>query len=233
VNHTLHTFEHSDALADALAGSVAGDLRTGVATSAGALLAVSGGTTPRRFFSRLSQQALDWKQVTVTLVDERWVAPDQDRSNERLLRETLLRGEAANAHFIPLYTNAASPELGLEAVATKLARLNLPFDAVVLGMGNDGHTASFFPGSEQLAAALDPQRSSRVTPIHAAAAGEPRMTLTLPILLSTRKLYLHIEGEAKKRIFLDAVEGRGAAAQYPIRRVLQQASMPLQVYWCP
>lgn len=218
-------------LAAALAAAVAGDLAQGIAANGTALLAVSGGKTPPRFFQALSQQALDWSSVVVTLVDERWVAPDDARSNAGLVHANLLQGRAAVARFVPLYTaDAATPEQGAPAIAAALAALRPPFDALVLGMGDDGHTASFFPGGDHLAAATDPRSDAIVLPMRAQGAGEPRITLTLPAILRSRAIYLHIEGERKRKV-LEAA--RHAASTYPVSTVLRNARAPVKVYWCP
>lgn len=223
----LHPFPDADAVAQALAQAVADDLRAALVLRGTASVALSGGTTPRRFLQALSRQALDWKQVTVTLVDERWVADDHDRSNARLLKDFLLQGDAAQARFIPLYRPVAAPE---DALAEVSAALPASFDVAVLGMGTDGHTASFFPGGDRLAQALDPDAAAHVLPMRAAGAGEPRITLTLPVLRDAGRLYLHIEGAEKRQVLQQAMSGQGSGAGYPIRAVLQALKAPLQVY---
>src|SRR5690606_1858036 len=134
-------FPSREALAEALAEDVAGALRAALGHRAVASLAVSGGTTPGRFFDALSRKQLDWANVVVTLVDERFVPPSSDRSNERLVRERLLRNEARLARFMPLYSNAASVEAAAGQADAGLALFGRVPDAVVLGMGLDGHTA--------------------------------------------------------------------------------------------
>lgn len=223
-----HDFPSRQALADALALAVAADLREAIDARDVAVLALSGGTTPALFLRRLATQELDWGGVVVTLVDERWVPPSDARSNARLVRENLLEGAAAAARFEPLYTNAPDPERGLEQVAKRLDTLPLPFDAVVLGLGLDGHIASWFPGGDRLAAALDPHGSAQVLPMRAPAAGEPRMTLTLPLLAAARHLYLHIEGSEKQALLQSIASG---AADSPLRALLENTKTPLQVYW--
>lgn len=233
INLTIHNFADSHALAVALAERVADRLRAGLLERDFALLAVSGGRTPLHFFELLSQASLDWSKVQVILVDERWVDEGDPRSNARLVRGHLLQHAAAAARFVSLYTGAATPEEGQAEASRRVHALPLPFDAVVLGMGPDGHTASFFPGGDQLDAALDPNRPGGVVPMRAPGAGEPRITLTLPTLLDTRHLFLHIEGEDKREVLAQARLGLGEAAHYPVRAVLARSPVPADVYWCP
>lgn len=230
---TTHSFTDCHALASALAERIAERLRDGIAERGHALLAVSGGSTPRHFFERLSRQTLDWSKVSVTLVDERWVPESSERSNAAMVKAMLLQHAASSAQFVPLYTDAPTPEAGLAAVRARMASLELPFDAVILGMGNDGHTASFFPGGDRLPEALDLNNATRVLPMRAGGAGEPRITFTLSALLDTRALYLHIEGDAKRQLLTDARLGLGEAADFPVRSVLTQQRVPVAVYWCP
>lgn len=233
LNVTTHSFTDGDALARALAERIAERLRLGIAERGKALLAVSGGSTPVRFFQQLSRIELDWPKVQVVLVDERWVPETNERSNARLVKSELLQHAASAAHFVPLYADAPTPEAGMVAVRARVAALPYPFDAVILGMGTDGHTASFFPGGDRLAEALDLTGTARVLPMRAAGAGEPRITFTLPALLDTQALYLHIEGDTKRQLLADARLGLGAAKDYPVRTVLTQTRVPVAVYWCP
>ncbi len=228
-----HRFADPETLALALAGDVAAELRAALATRGQASLALSGGNTPRRFLQWLSEQELDWSSVHVTLVDERWVPAEHERSNARLLREHLFRNCAATARFLPLYREYDRPDTALPELEQALARLPQPFDAAVLGMGNDGHTASFFPDGDHLAEALDPATSAHLLPMTAPGAGEPRITLTLPVLLAARRLYLHIEGQDKQATLQRALSGEEGGADYPIRNLLLSVHAPLPVYACP
>jgi 6-phosphogluconolactonase len=225
-----HRYADSAMLAQELARRVAQDLADGIALHGHALLAVSGGTTPALFLAALAQQAIEWSRVTVTLTDERWVAPTQARSNEHLVRSKLLQGAAAAAEFVPLYTETSDPDAALPAIAAHLAKLVLPFDAVVLGLGTDGHCASLFPDGDRLAQALDPAGTERVLPMRSASADEARMTLTLPALAATRALYLHIEGAEKQTVLERVLAGEGALAHSPLRAIMRTASVPLNVY---
>lgn len=222
-------FRDKDQLADALAEAVAGNLKSGAKSRGAASLAVSGGSTPARFFRALSQRDdVPWDKVTVTLVDERWVDESSDRSNGRLVRANLLTGRAAAASFVPLYQGGAEPDAYAAGLAQR--RVPQPLDAAVLGMGNDGHTASFFPGGDTLAEALTGE--GPVVAIRAPGAGEPRVTLTLKALLAARALYLHIEGDEKVET-LQRAEAEGPIEDMPVRAVLRQTQTPLTIYWCP
>ncbi len=223
-----HVFADGAALAQALARAVAADLAAGIAARGAAVLAVPGGATPRRFLDALAAQPLAWERVTLTLTDERRVPADDARSNERLLRETLLA--VAPARFVPLRGAAVDADAELAEVAARIAALPLPFDAVVLGMGEDGHCASLLPDGDRLAAALDPAGAARVLPMRAPSVPEPRLTLTLPALTATRALYLHIEGAAKRAVLARAL---AAPASAPVARVLAHARVRPQVFWCP
>jgi 6-phosphogluconolactonase len=226
---SLHAFDDGQALATALAARLADDLRNAIDARGEATIAVSGGNTPKRLFDRLSHEVLDWSRVTVTLVDERWVPDTDERSNARLVESLLLRHNAADAQFVPLYAEAATPEAGIAQVRTRIGTMKLPFDIVVLGMGPDGHTASFFPGGDRLGEALDLTNTAEVLPMRAPDAGEPRITFTLSVLLKARSLYLHIEG-ADKRVLLEQAEQ--PESSLPIASVLHRARQ-LEIYWCP
>lgn len=227
-----HDFADGHALARAQARRVGTALAREIERHGRATLAVSGGTTPRLFFEALACEDLAWPRLTVTLVDERWVDESSPRSNARLVREALLQGPAGQATFVPLTTADRDPETGRDAVEQRIAALDRPFAVVVLGMGDDGHTASWFPGGDRLDQALDASGQRLVETMRAPAAGEPRITMTLPCVLDSRVLVLHIEGE-DKRAALDAALGAGPAAAMPIRAALRQHRVPVEIYWCP
>jgi len=224
------SYGSSGELAEALAGYVATALTERIATHGTATLAVSGGTTPVKFFEALAVRKLDWSAVTITLVDDRWVGEASPRSNAALVKSHLLKGPAAAATFLPLVTDAATPEAGLAAADAAIAGL-LPFTVVVLGMGTDGHTASFFPGGDNLARCLAPTSGQFVETIRAEAAGEPRITLTLPVLLEAGHVALHIEGAAKRQV-LDAALRSGPVEDMPVRAILAREPAP-DIFWSP
>jgi 6-phosphogluconolactonase len=223
------TFTDKQQLADALAEAVASNLKAGIAARGEASLAVSGGSTPAKFFQTLAQRAdVAWDKVTVTLVDERWVDESSDRSNGKLVKANLLQGRAAAAEFVPLYQGGTVPDVpGANAAQTNVPQ---PLDAAILGMGNDGHTASFFPGGDNLKEALTAE--GPVIAINAPGAGEPRVTLTLKRLVAARALYLHIEGEEKVETLRKA-EAEGPIEAMPVRAILRQTQTPLTIFWCP
>ena len=211
-------FDSGAALAEALALDVASWLQELIHEKSSAVIAVSGGSTPKAFFNLLSTQKLDWSKVTITLVDERAVPEDNPRSNARLIRDHLWRNEAATAQFVPLYLN---PLIGRIAV----------FDVVILGMGNDGHTASFFPGGNNLKQSLDLATTEAVISMNAPSAGEPRLTFTLPRLLAADHICLHIQGQDKMQVLEKALAGQDQM-EMPVRAVLH-STKPLDLYWCP
>lgn len=224
----MQTFSSRAALAEALAQATAQALVDSLKAQEKAMLAVSGGSTPTLFFEMLSRADLDWSRVVLTLVDERWVPEDSPRSNAALVRRHLLVNHAARAQFIPLYNGAETPALGVAALEATLKAQPLPLAAVVLGMGEDGHTASFFPGGDHLISALNPNSERLLETMTAQGAGEPRITLTLPVLIRAGFLALHIEGERKREVLVRAQE-QGAEEEMPVRAILQNSPT---IYWC-
>lgn len=216
-------------LAGELALAVAGALRAAIAERGRATLVVSGGRSPVEFFERLSAQPLDWSKVVVSLADERWVPVGHPDSNEGLVRRHLLQGAAAAARFIGLYH--AEPTLVQAAAKADqaLAELPQPIDVLVLGMGEDGHSASLFPGSPNLAAALDPACPARCLPMLAPGVPHQRLSLTLPLLAGARLRLLALQGQAKLATLGEALAGDDVQ-QMPIRAFLH---LPLELYWCP
>jgi len=227
---TWNGFADRQQLAAALAGHVAGRLTKAIAERGTALLAVSGGTTPAKFFAALSAIPIAWDKVVVTLVDERFVPPSSPRSNAGLVAANLLQNKAAAARFVPLYHEAESIEDAAAADSEELRALPWPLDVVILGMGGDGHTASFFPDAANLAALLDPSSQRIVMPVHAASGGEPRLTLSMARIVAAGFVALHIEGEDKRTAFDGAM---GPDAKKPVRKVLEAAPIPVEVFWAP
>ncbi|MDP9808219.1 6-phosphogluconolactonase [Rhizobium tibeticum] len=229
---TMHAFANGAELARNLADKVAASLSAAIDARGAATFAVSGGSTPKLFFQELSARDLDWTKVTITLVDERFVPADNPRSNHLLVVENLLQNKAKAAHFLPLYQAAASVEDAAKLATEATASISNPFDVAILGMGGDGHTASFFPGGSNLKVALDAGTPRGIITMEADGAGEPRLTFTFSSLQDARLLVLHIEGESKKGVLTKA-EGAGEEADMPIRAILRRATSSVEVYWAP
>jgi 6-phosphogluconolactonase len=225
-------FESSDALAHALAAQIAASLVAAVAARGLASLVVSGGKSPLRLFELLREEKLDWSRVCIALADERWVDTNDPDSNEKLVRDHLLRGPAAAARFHGLKNGAPTPDMGAVSAWETFARVPRPFDALVLGMGDDGHTASLFPGSPNLPRALNPAAVAGCVGMWAPVAPQPRLSLNLSALLDSRRVVLLISGAGKWRTFL-AANAQGPVEDMPVRAVLRQTRTPLQVMWAP
>ncbi|MBC6428948.1 MAG: 6-phosphogluconolactonase [Cellvibrionales bacterium] len=229
---TIHAHAHNADLVIQLAAKIIAQLKDSLKYRRRASLIVSGGSTPKTLFQTLANYPLEWDRVQISLADERWVPADHPDSNARLVRENLLQNHAANAQFIPLTSPHASPfARDAEAtVAENLAAIPRPFDAVILGMGTDGHTASLFPQAENLAAALDPFAPRPCVAIQPPNAPHPRMTLTLSALLDTPLLALHLFGEPKWQVLHRALPPF-ETTQLPISRLLNQDKTPPQVFY--
>ncbi len=227
-----HRFANAAALTDALALEIAGALQAGLAAGRGASLAVPGGRTPVALFERLSSIELDWEDVWITLSDERWVDTSSPSSNEKLVRDHLLRGLAAGARFVGLKTGAAQAQAATHASWSRVAELPRPFDCMLLGMGDDGHIASLFPDSPGLATALDLAQPPGCVAMTAPVPPRERISLNLRALLDSRRIAILIVGESKWATYERARE-RGAASDMPVRGLLQQQNVPVSVYWAP
>ena len=207
-----------------LAQRIAGELNTCLATHERASLAVPGGSSPGPVFDVLSAADLDWSRVHVVLTDERWVPEDHPRSNTRLVRERLLTGRAAAAVLIPMVTGDARPEDAVEALSRGLDGA-LPLSILLTGMGEDMHTASLFPGSAELDAALD--REAPVVMAVRPPGQEARVTLTAPVLAGAMTKHVLIVGQAKRDAFEAAKALPPEAA--PIAAIWEGAV----VHWAP
>lgn len=232
MSFTQHNFEDRASLAISLAQSISAELREALQSNGKASLAVSGGSTPHALFAALSQEELDWSKVTITLVDERCVTIDHDRSNAKLVMDLLIQNHASQAQFVPLFSDANhSAEDNAQSATERANDVLLPFDVVVLGMGNDGHTASFFPDAKELSTALDAP-IAEIIAINAESAGEPRLTFNYAALSMASAIYLHIEGDDKRETLMRA-QSASFVADMPIRAFLSDESLPLSIYWAP
>jgi 6-phosphogluconolactonase len=225
-------FSDLDALSLELAQQTATAVSAGIATRGGASLIVSGGKSPTKLFEDLRARTLDWSRVSIALADERWVEPSDPSSNERLVRDVLLKEHAAAAKFIGLKNASPTPDMGAVAAWETFARVPRPFDMVILGMGDDGHTASLFPSSPNLAGALNPDAAPGCVGMVSPSAPQARLSLNLSALLDSRRIVILINGAQKWSTFTAASEP-GPIADMPIRAVLRQTRTPVEVMWSP
>jgi 6-phosphogluconolactonase len=219
----LEVYPDREMLMLGLANIIAGQLADFLRRDGRATLSVPGGTTPGPIFDTLSGVDLDWANVAVVLNDERWVPESSDRSNTRLVRQRLIRGKAAQARLVPLYAPADQPEEMLAALEDGL-RPHLPVSVLLLGMGADMHTASLFPGADRLEEALSAS-APLLLPMRAEAAGEPRLTLTAPVLRGAFHTHILITGP-EKRAALERAQTL-PPLEAPVRAVLDNAT----VHW--
>lgn len=227
----IETFADKDSWADACAGRLAGALGEGLSEQGRAMFAGAGGSTPSPIYRRLAQADLDWSKVAVTLVDERHVPESSPDSNARLMRETLLTGKAAAARFIPLHHAAVTVDRAA-AMAAKALQVEGKLDAVLLGMGEDGHICSMFPGSPTLktllTTALEPAVFGVPPGRDGMAPPQERISLNIPYLARARRVVLALTG-AKKRAVFEA-EAAGDPAVQPIAALIASGA-PLEVLW--
>lgn len=228
----FHVHPDADAWAWSCAVALAATLRRDLAQHGYARLLLSGGTTPAPVYRALSKAPLDWSKVDVALVDERWLQPNDPDSNAHLVRETLLQNHAKAAHFEPITRLGRTLE---ESVATANAHARRAASAAILGMGEDGHTASLFPGARDLPKAL----SSKADYVAFDASGCPgagawplRITLTPTGLSKARERMLLVRGESKRRLLDRALDSDDARVM-PIRVAFSTPGAALQIHWCP
>ncbi len=220
----LLEYADSDLMWLDLANTIAGELNRAMMSHDRASLALPGGTTPGPVFDVLSAVDLDWDRVDVLLTDERWVPEDDPRSNARLLRERFLVDKAAAAHFISYYTGGDAPDVDLVDMANRIEALR-PLTFVLLGMGEDMHTASLFPGGDNLAKALASGAPALVA-MTAPGLDTPRVTLSADVLNGAMNKHLVILGAAK-RAALEKAAALGDPMQAPVAAVLDG----LTVHW--
>lgn len=226
-SYDVHTFTTSDVLVEALSSRIVDDLAKAIQERGKAFLAVSGGSTPKKLFEALSDLDLEWHKVSITLVDERWVESYDANSNERLVRQYLMQNKARPARFIALKNMLVKAIDGVTVTTNRLKKIDA-FDVVVLGMGADAHTASFFPHAQNLDTLLNTDDLCVAT--EATAEPKERITLSKKFLLTTSSLILHIEGEKKKAVF-DMASQSDDVYSMPIISMMQQEKPTLEVYY--
>lgn len=226
-------FRHRDrnTMARQLAETVADRLQHGLQQRSRASVVVPGGSTPVPVFRALRRQTLPWSRISVTLSDERWVAVHDEASNERLVCRELLQEQAAAAQLVGLYNGAETPWQAVDDCARRLQRLPRPFDVVLLGMGDDGHTASLFPRSAALPSGLDPETGADCVASQPDGVSQPRLSLGLRALLDSQLLILCLFGERKWQVYQSA--RTADPVHMPVAAILRQGRVPVAVHWAP
>lgn len=205
-------------------------LDAGLVHNGTASLMCSGGSTPGPLYTQLSNSDLDWSNINVGLVDDRWVSPDHARSNEKLLNNTLLMNGGAKANFYPMYVEGKSAKEAVSQRSAEFAKIALPLDVVILGMGPDGHSLSWFPNADGLAGATDPANESLIAAVMAnrsVVTGDEleRMTLTYKAIAQARNVILLVTGDDKREVF------ENGDVSLPIRTLQKAAGDRLTVLW--
>ena len=228
----IETFADGAAWAEACAARLADALAAAIVEGGRAVFAGSGGSTPTPIYRRLAGAGLDWSRVVVTLIDERYVPETSPESNAALLKQTLLTGPAAAARFVPLFQPAVTVDRAAALAAHALSAEGGKLDAVLLGMGEDGHICSMFPNSPTLRTLLSPALKPTVLGVphgrDGAAPSLERLTINLPYLMTARRVVLAINGAAKRDVF--EREAAGDPAIQPIAALIA-ARVPLDVLW--
>lgn len=213
-----------------LASEIISALRTDILNFGSASLLVSGGSTPGGLFQVLSNSELDWSKVNVSLVDERIVADDHQDQNGLMVKSILLKNKSRSANFIPLVYNCKDYQNNLEQAKEAVQILKRPFSAVVLGLGNDGHTASLFPDAPELELGMDLANDQNLILTTPSSAPYKRITFTRKALLNSNNLFLHCYGKMKKNLLESAIE-REDYREFPISGFLSQKEVHLKTFW--
>ena len=228
--YQLNNFDSKAQLDEALAENVSQLLQSAIALKGKASIAVSGGSTPKDFFNILSKKDIEWKNVTITLADERWVELNSIASNTRLVHENLLQNKATGAKFFHLKQGEKLCEETLADLNLAANSALLPLDVVILGMGEDGHTASLFPCSDQIVEGLALTNENSLMKVEPKTAPHQRITFSFAALKQSKNVFLHLCGDNKKQV-LDKALSASDVFEMPIRAFLQGDGIDTQVYW--
>ncbi len=230
-------FEQRHHLVTALAAECQDVLSEAISKHGAATLLVSGGNTPAPLYEALSKTELNWKKTKIALVDERWVDTDSSASNEALIKRTLLINNAKAAEFTGMKNTSKTAKAGQKETEENYGKLPQPFSLAIVGMGPDGHTASLFPHAKGLADAIKPDSQQLTAAITAnqsevTGANTERLTLTLSALMKTERIIILFTGEDKLAVFSEA-QKEGPIEDMPIRALLHQDQVPVELYWAP
>ena len=226
----LKEFPDRSSASAAAASTIAESLRASLDRKARASVVVSGGSTPKQCFENLSAERLDWNGICIVPSDERWVSPDDENSNEHLIRSHLMQGPARAAQLLPLYRAGLEPGQAADVIGADLHGAERPFSCALLGMGEDGHFASLFPDFDGLVEALDTRSEQQCVMVRTDGSPFLRISLTLSALLDSCALVLLFFGHAKRRVFQQALAGD---SRYPVEALLAQDTVPVTAIWAP
>lgn len=223
----FHGFSNKNELDTALAKSIVLDINKAIEAKGSAYLLFSGGSTPKGLFQKLASELLDWNQITIGLVDERMVAEDSEFSNAAMLKKLLINEIAGDKKpaFLPLVYRTDDDEMNLKTATEHLNLIGLP-DVVVLGMGNDGHFASLFPGDPASAQSLRQISTDALLYTKAPQFPHSRISHSWAYLRQAGKLYLHITGNEKKDLIRNQHKGK-----LPIDTVLNDKEVSVEIFW--
>ena len=229
----VRAFSDAAAWTEACADRLADALSTAIAAEGAAFFAGAGGSTPEPIYRRLAAAPLEWSRIVTTLVDERYVPETSDKSNARLLKQTLLTGPAASARFIPLFSEQVTVDRAGLLSAHALAAVGRPLDGVLLGMGEDGHICSMFPDNPALKQLLAPNNPPLVLAVHKSrsttAPQEDRLSMNLPWLAGARRVVLALTGAKKREVFEREVGGDPSVS--PIAALVAARAGDIEVLW--
>lgn len=230
MSRIVHAFSEQKALIEALSQSILTDLQKAIDEKGKASLLVSGGSTPKPLFEKLSKAVFVWDKVSIGLCDERWIDTSREESNEHFVKKYLLKDEVAKANFIGMYEEDIDIYAAQKVCSEKMQKILYPFDVLILGMGNDAHTASLFPENQKLEEAFDPKNKNFCIAIEPMTAPFLRMSLTLRAILSAKKIYIHFEGKEKIAVYKEVITGEDMYMM-PIRSVLNQDIKEIEVFY--
>lgn len=221
----LTKFDTRDALMAAAALHLADGLNGAIARRGAACAALSGGGTPEPAYRALAALPLDWAKITFALVDERFVPLSDPASNEAMIDTALAPAFAAGAQFKPMFFAADTVERAADCADVLYEHLHI--DIALMGMGADGHTASWFEGAAD--AALDPENTRAVIAVHApqAQGSAARLTLTRNAVARAGRLLLLITGTDKLARLEQALTQKDA----PAAALFASGMPPVEVFW--
>ncbi|MCC3860363.1 6-phosphogluconolactonase [Pseudemcibacter aquimaris] len=228
-NISVKKYENRESLINDLNDEIIQSLNNGVSENNKASMLLSGGTTPGPLYEKLSKETLDWDKVWFAPTDERWVAPDHDDSNEKLIRNMLLQNNASSANYVGLKSSPDNPRDGQPKTENKLATFPAPIDVVLIGMGTDGHMASLFPGVHDTIVAMDEGNANRCAPIVRGNGEVDRISMTLNCILNSKQVILFFYGDEKLKVFEKASLGK--TDELPVSYLLNQDKVPVTLYW--